>query len=365
MGIMFRAFHDTGHFVKFSPLVLIVGVLLLYGCSNTPYRGGDILGADEFVIDSYKIHEGKFSVLEMEGRSSPIFHSQYLEDYKDTLQDGDVLKVALFHPSRDNLVCAVQEISSTVGYSVRGNRVHLPGLAPIEVVGLTLDEAQDKIQKAYSSEAEGVEVFLDYQNREERKVQLVGMVGVPSIPVDGKLRLFEVLSEAKVPSHANFFKSYMLRGGDPVPVDMYKLMKEGDLSQNIVMRGGDKIYIAEPADSTLMVMGEVREEGIIEVPAGFLPLKEALAMAGGILATGDRGSIQVVRGNILCPKIYTLNWKHIMRLPTNSMLLIPGDVVYVAATPITEWNRLFSKILPTVTGVAILRKGIKGVVAAP
>jgi len=354
--------------VKFSSFIPMVGVFIiaiLTGCSNTPYKGGDILGADEFVIDSYKIHEGKFSVLEMEGRPAPFFNSQYLEDYKDTLQDGDALKIALFHPSRKDIVSAVQEVSSTVGYSIRGGRLHIPGLVPVEVVGLTLDEAQDKIQKAYSAEVNDVEVFLDYQKRGGRKVHLAGMVGVPSIPVDGKLRLFEVLSEAMVPSHANFFRSYVLRGGDPVPVDMYKLVKEGDLSQNIVVRGGDKIYIAEPADSTLMVTGEVKEECIVEVPAGFLPLKDALAMAGGVLSTGDRSSIQVIRGNILCPKIYTLNWKHIMRLPANSMLLIPGDVVYVAATPITEWNRIFSKILPTIAGVEILRKGVKGVVVAP
>ena len=38
------------------------------GCSNLPYKGSDALGADEFVIDSYKIKEGKFSILEMEGK---------------------------------------------------------------------------------------------------------------------------------------------------------------------------------------------------------------------------------------------------------------------------------------------------------
>ena len=95
----------------------------------------------------------------------------------------------------------------------------------------------------------------------------------------------------------------------------------------------------------------------------FLSLREALTRAGGIPYTGDKRFIQVVRGNILRPKIYTLNWQHVMRLPTSSLLLMPGDIVYVAATPITEWNRFITQIFPTLTGIELFRKGMSGVVA--
>ena len=122
------------------------------------------------------------------------------------------------------------------------------------------------------------------------------------------------------------------------------------------------VYIAEAAASTLMVMGEVKKERVIELPAGFISLREALAKAEGIAPTGDKGVIQVIRGNILRPKIYTLNWHHVMRLPTSSMLLMPGDIVYVAATPITEWNRFVNQIFPTLTGIELFRKGVGGVV---
>lgn len=42
--------------------------LLLASCSS-PYMGKSLFGADEFVLDSYKIREGKFSILEMEGKT--------------------------------------------------------------------------------------------------------------------------------------------------------------------------------------------------------------------------------------------------------------------------------------------------------
>ena len=135
------------------------------------------------------------------------------------------------------------------------------------------------------------------------------------------------------------------------------------MSQNIVMRSGDKIYIAEPSATTLMVMGEVRQEKVIDLPNGFMSLRQALAMSGGIPFTGDKGFIQIIRGNVVRPKIYTLDWKHIIRLPSSSLLLMPGDIVYVAATPITEWNRFVTQVFPTLTGIELFRKGVSGVVA--
>ena len=146
-----------------------------------------------------------------------------------------------------------------------------------------------------------------------------------------------------------------------LPVDFYKLIKEGDMSQNVVMRGGDKIYIADAEDSTIMVLGEVGKECSLNIPNGFMTLRKALAEAGGIPYTGDKSYIQVIRGNVLHPKIYTLNWKHVIHLSNDSMLLIPGDIVYVAAKPLTEWNRFVTQVLPTLIGFDLISKGVKSI----
>ncbi|MCP5505226.1 MAG: polysaccharide biosynthesis/export family protein [Chlamydiales bacterium] len=343
--------------------ILVVLMIALSGCSNTPFKGSEVVGADEFVIDSYKIKEGKLSILEMEGRPLEVLDPELLKEYTNTVDDGDVLKIALFHASRGDLSGAVQSIGNTIGYAVTDGTITLPDIQPIEVKGLKLSEVRERIQEAYDREIDGIEVFIAYEKRDEKKIELAGLVSQSSIPVNGKKRLFEVLAEAKVPTNANLFKSYLVRDGKPLPVDMYRLIKEGDMSQNVVMHGGDKIYIAESSATSIMVMGEVRKEGVFDLPSGSMPLREALALAGGIPYTGDKGVIQVIRGNILRPKIYTLNWKHVMRLPTSSMLLMPGDIVYVAATPITEWNRFIQQIFPTLTGIELFRKGVSGVIA--
>jgi polysaccharide export outer membrane protein len=323
--------------------------------------GKDAVGADEFVMDSYKIRQGKFSILQLEGKNYEELTAGLLDEYQDVIQDGDVLYVAVYHPSRSDISAAIEAIGSTVGFRVTEGRIRLPDLDPITVKGLSLEEASQKIQTLYSSQIRDVQVFISYKDRLERKVELAGLVSIPTIPVDGKLRLFETLSKARVPSNANLFKSYVVRGQEMLPVDLYKLLKEGDMSQNIVMQGGDKIYIADPSASTLMVLGEVGKERLVDVPNGFMTIRQAIAEAGGIPYTGNKSYIQVIRGNILNPKIYTLTWDHVIHLPSDSMLLMPGDIIYVAATPITTWNRFMSQLLPTFVNIDLISKGIKGI----
>ncbi len=342
-------------------LLLLFSLILTAACTNPPYRGSDALGADEFVMDSYKIREGKFSILQMQGKDLGPLSGELLENYKDVIQEGDLLQIAIYHPTRSDISEAVERIGSTVGYSVANGNVRLPDLDAVEVKGLTLEEAREKIKEKYLEQIKDIEVFISYVDRIERKVELAGLVQVPNMPVDGRIRLFEVMSIAKVPPQANFFKSYVIRDNQLLAVDLFKLMKEGDMTQNIVMRGGDKVYIADASASSLMVLGEVGKERVVDLPNGFMTLRQALAEAGGIPYTGDKAYIQVIRGNILHPKIYTLNWRHVIHLPSDSMLLIPGDIVYVAATPMTEWNRFVSQLLPTFIGLDLVTKGVKSI----
>lgn len=253
-------------------------MLFFSSCGHAPFRGEDIAGADEFVMDSYKIREGKSAILELEGKSPPTLSQELLQEY------------------------------------------------------------------AFNEQTAG-------------QVELVGLVETTSLPVNGKLRLFEALSLAKIPARANLFKSYIVRNEQILPVDLFKLIKEGDMSQNIVLRAGDKIYIAENSASAIMVLGEVGNEGVINLPDGSMSLKMALAQAGGITYFGNKAFIQVIRGNLMHPKIYTLHWNHVMRLPNDSLLLMPGDLVYVASTPIAQWNHFITQLLPTLVSVNLISKG--------
>ncbi|MFZ0565614.1 MAG: SLBB domain-containing protein [Chlamydiales bacterium] len=327
-------------------LLLFFVLLSLTSCRPCNYNYC-IEGAQEFVLDSYKIQQGKFSILELEGEEYLPIPPYYLCEYEDRIDEDDILNCAIFHPSREDLVAAVSRINQTVGFRVVNGMIHLPSLGPVRVLHLTLEEARLMIQRGYTQEIANVEVFLEYAQRLHSKVELTGAVRVPEVPINGRIRLFEVLSIAGVPPNANLFKSYLVRDGQLLQVDLHKLLIEGDMSQNIVMRPKDKIFIADPMASTVMVMGEVGLAQVVPVPNGSIPLREAIAAAGGIPFTGDKRCIQVIRGNIINPKIYRLSWNHITYLPNESLLLMPGDTVYISEKPITKWNRFIDQLLPS------------------
>lgn len=323
---------------------------LLVSCGEPRYTF-DVKGADEFVMDSYKIRQGKFAILQMQGIPTSPMPVDAMQEYIDTISEDDVLFIAIWHPTREDIVKAVENVGKNVGYRVIKGSICLPEVESVYVAGLTLTQARDKIQEEYNTQIEGVEVFVDYKERLSRVIELTGLVRDATIPVDGKIRLYDVIARAKIPNNANWFMSYLVRGGRALPVDLYKLVREGDMSQNIVMRPKDKLFIAEPIDSTAMVMGEVGRPTVIGLPHGTISIREAIVAAGGIPFTGDKSCIQVIRGSIVCPKVYKLNWNHIITLPNHSLLLMPGDTVYVAEKPITQWNRFIDQLLPTSVGV--------------
>lgn len=330
------------------PLGLIL--LLLTACCP-PCHKYEIYGADEFVIDSYKIRQGKMAILEMEGTETGELPCEAMDEYVDVIAEDDILNIAVYHPKRQDVMQAIQFINSTIGFRVSQGCVNFPDIPPIQVAGLTLEQAREALQNSYRQHIQNIEIYVAYRDRLSRKVELTGAVATPLIPVDGKIRLYEVLAKAHVPNNANFFKSYVVRNDAQLPIDLYKLMNEGDMCQNIVMRGGDKIFIASPSDSTVMVMGEVGMPKAVNLPYGFMSLKEAIVSAGGIPFTGNRDCIQVIRGNLQDPKIYVLSWEHIIHLPNDSLLLMPGDTIYVTEKPITQWNRFIDQLLPSCLGV--------------
>jgi polysaccharide export outer membrane protein len=330
---------------------------LMSGCVRPTYCAYPIYGADEFVIDSYKIRQGKLAILEMEGHESMPMPAGAMDEYKDTIVEDDLLDIAIYHPKRRDLMEAIQFINQSVGgFVVCNGEISLPHIPPIQVAGLSLQEARERLQNTYREQIQDLELFVNYRDRLKGKVDLTGRVTTTTIPVDGKIRLYEVISKAHIASDANLFMSYVMRQGRCLPIDLHQLINQGDMSQNIVMHGEDKIFIAAHRDALAILMGEVQQPGTVALPYGSMSLREALVSAGGIPFTGDRRCIQVIRGNLPCPKIYRLAWEHIVHLPNDSLLIMPGDTIYVSAKPITEWNRFIDQLLPTV-GIYNISRG--------
>ena len=120
------------------------------------------------------------------------------------------------------------------------------------------------------------------------------------------------------------------------------------MRQNIYLQSNDKIFIAKEDEAKIIVFGEVNNPGLINLPKGYMSIKEAIAKSSGIAFTGDQAHILVIRTSAKDPKIYELSFKDLLNLPTRALLLMDEDILYVSAKPITDWNRFINQVLPTI-----------------
>ncbi|MEO0455875.1 MAG: SLBB domain-containing protein [Cyanobacteria bacterium P01_A01_bin.114] len=99
-----------------------------------------------------------------------------------------------------------------------------------------------------------------------------------------------------------------------IQVDLWALLQEGDLSQDLVLQEGDRVFVptAEAIDTSeiteiasasfspdiisVNVVGEVERPGSVQVPPN-TPLNQALLAAGGFNNRARRGSVELIRLN--------------------------------------------------------------------
>jgi polysaccharide export outer membrane protein len=105
----------------------------------------------------------------------------------------------------------------------------------------------------------------------------------------------------------------------------------------------------------VFVSGEVNAPRALTMRNGRLTLNEALGETGGISpVSGDASQVYVIRRNQDEPTVYRLdaNAPGAMAL-AEGFELQPKDVIYVAATPLMNWHRTISALLPGALSSAV------------
>ena len=133
------------------------------------------------------------------------------------------------------------------------------------------------------------------------------------------------------------------------------MMKRGEDPAKIMLRNGDVVRIPSRDESKVFVAGEVVSPKALTMHDGRLTLNEALGESGGINpVTGDGGQVYVVRNTNKEIVVYQLDANTPAALAiAEAFELSPKDLVYVAATPLTNWNRTISLIFPSALSTAV------------
>jgi polysaccharide export outer membrane protein len=218
-------------------------------------------------------------------------------DYVVGIQD--VLKVTVFDEPTMSGSYRVDSDGS-FQYPMIG-RVPAVGMKPRDIA----QYLKMKLEDGYINNAQ---VTVDVEQYRSRSIFVVGEVRAPGkYPMTGDMTLIEALAAAGSTTQTASTEVLILRprdstGAQPLTPDqqdqanVFRLslaeLQLGRLSQNIVLREGDTIFV--PKAEKFFVTGQIRTPGAYTYERG-LTVLQAVSLAGGFTDKGSNRRIKVIR----------------------------------------------------------------------
>jgi len=271
------------------------------------------------------------------------------------LGPGDILDIEMI---------GSKELPSTVQVGPDGKMYYsvLPGLF---VWGLSLSEARDLIEQSLAKLLrEPPEIGLTLKNVGSRRIWVLGNVANPGVySIGTPTSLLEAIAGAGgiaqaqgVGETADLTRSFVLRHGKPLAVDLQRLLHGGDLSQNIYLQADDFVYVRPAASRDVYVIGAVATPNIVPFTTQ-MTLATAIAYTGGPAKYASLSHVAVVRGSLTHPSIATVNFHHVLEGKLPDIVLEPGDLVYVPMSPLVRLEIFADSILTTFVQTIAVNEG--------
>jgi polysaccharide export outer membrane protein len=280
---------------------------------------------------------------------------------------GDSILVAVYgHPelSLAQYSGAPQGTRNTGLVVDNDGTIQLPLIGSVPVAGKAADELRLFIEQELSSYYQAPKVTVQVVFNGSIRYYLLGEFTQPGLKYsDRPLRLMEALALGGTIAldKASLRGAYIARAGKRLPVNFHRLLREGDLAQNIRMRTGDVVFVPDNANDQVFVFGGVIGErgnvGAVPLVNGQLDILQALAQAGFGFRERSQGVLsetRVIRGEGDRGELFIVDVERILEGEAATFHLMPGDVIFVPTTALTDWNNAMQQLLPTLQSFSAL-----------
>jgi len=229
-------------------------------------------------------------------------------------------------------------------------KVSFPLVGEVKAAGLTVPQLIDVLTERLSASVSNLKVVVRLKDTKNHRVHVVGCVAKPGVhPLRSGMPLLEALERARGVSpgsearagaprcQADLAAAYLIRGNEKIPVDLGKLVQEGNLSANIPLKTGDVIVVPETAtasdagDAQIYLLGRFAKPGVYAIKDEQLPVLHALFLAGGLAPGADAKKAFLIRGSTRTP-VDLDRLLHEGDL-TQNLILRAGDTLTIPESP--------------------------------
>ena len=314
--------------------------------------------------------------------------------YRYRLGPGDKLVMSVF--KIDGYEASVQVLSD--------GTINLPRLGTMDVWGLTMDEARQRITDGYQQILRRPIVYLDLVEQRPVRVTVTGQVGRPgvftlpvnspgSISSDGELgsgggwpTMVDVIQRAGgVAAMGDLSRLELLRpshqrgaSSKRYVFDYLTVLKQGGFAPNPLIYDGDSIRVLKaeapinadlittassnfaPSTIAVKVVGEVASPGLVEIPSN-APLSQAILASGGLSSRASVSRVDLIRmdgeGRTTIKQMSYIPGAELGS--SDNPPLRSGDVVVVDRNNIAKFsdgmNNALEPLTPIVNAASVLR----------
>ena len=277
------------------------------------------------------------------------------------LTPGDVISVMISDSAEDGALFAPLSAGGTTFSKVRLSRngtISLPYVGVVNLNGLTMTQAEARIQEQLKKFVTDPQVFLNITGDLGGSVLVAGDVNKPGrfSTLEGPLTILDAVNLAGGPKLEPYLVDVVVRNGRNVTRYNYADLLNG-LNHPIA---ANSEVVVERAKQRFVAMGAVNKPGLHDFPSRQPSLLEVLGVIGGLSdqkanATGvfifrlSDGTTFDPKTNTITskekPRVFQLNMKDPTSLFVAQQFLVqPEDAIYVTNAGTYEFQKLIAPI---------------------
>ena len=229
-------------------------------------------------------------------------------------------------------------------------------MGQLKLSGLTIGEGAEKIREGLAPYVKNPVVSVTVTDIQSETATIAGACGKPGVYGISNSTLLSDLYAIAGSSAVRLFNgvdvdvadlehSLIFRKGEILPVDFRQAIERGDTLNNVRIRKGDYVFIAQRLEASVTICGEVGHphKRLFEPGMGLI---ETLTSAGWMKDTHWKHVI-IIRDGLAHPRMYKVDVDGILAGKCRNISLKAGDIVYVPKDDISEYNVFVKKLLPT------------------
>jgi polysaccharide export outer membrane protein len=238
--------------------------------------------------------------------------------------------------------------------------IFYPYVGMVKAAGMNVAALRDVLTERLSTYIQDPQLDVRVVDFRSKRVNVVGEVNTPGVlPInDIPMTIADAVSLAGGLTEDAWKSGVNISRDNKVyEIDLKALYDYADSSQNLMLKHGDIINVLDRSQQKVFVMGEVRNPKSVDIVNGHLTLAAALGEVGGVNQTSaDPSGIYVVRGSDRDnPRIFHLD----AGFATGMLLaerfeMHAQDVIFVDTAGISQWNRVISQLLQSISLIGIV-----------